>query len=527
MASHFRRDDAVLYFNPRTPEGMRYAQGSRRFVLWPALMYRVVAPEVRERRLDVLQKAILGLACAGKSSAEQIGHRLHIDTDLAAFILLALKSRGFIGPTGQATHSGRDLLEEETLQSHRLVTGHVFQDPWSGDLWPRFIQHLDYAELEQNAKSGFPDIVLGTKGAPRRHTAFMVMPEQVPHHPLPSAAEILRASQRHQSSVRRSGDRGPVATSDDALSRAAQGVLGLISHVDEEPANVFVTSFIFTPEGNDDLDEAVDWYACDPFGVGLSPALRKALEREVRASEHLHAVLDGLLGSSLDHHIEAQHRAMESFRALAVERIEREMVVGAGDLPYYEQLVDLECARVEAELHGESFPRYKIRELLGTARRALEGAFNTILTQHPPQQVWRRVYADHKPVHDTHYCRDVYEASARLIGFASPIPARFANVKPNHVKAACYPEGSWRLRAAIIAAVLSARDDAAHPLHAAAANEPDLLPLLDSVIDVAGNAVHASMAPPSLDVALAAAADVQRAVHLLSGLGQRLANART
>ena len=44
MAALFQLDSPVLHFGPRMPAGVRYSQ--RKFLLWPALMYRVVAPEV-------------------------------------------------------------------------------------------------------------------------------------------------------------------------------------------------------------------------------------------------------------------------------------------------------------------------------------------------------------------------------------------------------------------------------------------------------------------------------------------------
>ncbi len=56
MAALFQLDSSVLYFGPRLPSGVRYSQ--RKFLLWPALMYRVVAPEVRPRLVNILQKAV-------------------------------------------------------------------------------------------------------------------------------------------------------------------------------------------------------------------------------------------------------------------------------------------------------------------------------------------------------------------------------------------------------------------------------------------------------------------------------------
>lgn len=519
MALLFRREAPVLHFGPRLPRDMRWKE--RRFVLWPALMYRVVAPEVRDRRLNVIQKAVLGMCRAGTTNVQRIGERLHIHADLAAIVYLELRERRLLGANGLPTEKGRELFEEETLESSRLVTGHVFQDPWSGDLWPRFIDRLDYVELQQNPRSGFPDLVLGSKGKPRRERAFMVLPGELAIPAVPGALEIIRATLRHRSALRRA-EAYEAADEDDTSAIAGSVALQRVALVDDQPTPVFVTSFLYLPESGDG-----EWHACDPFGLGVSPALRRALEREMRTSAPLRSVLENMIGRSLDEQVEAQQRWVGEVRAAAIGNLEKALTVNARDLPQYEDLVALEYAHVEAGLLGASCPEHKLRELLGAARRALEGTFRAIFDRHPPQQVWRRVYTDRRPVEDEAYCQGVYEASARAVGFRVPLPEALARVKPNHVKAACYPDGGWRLRGAIVAAVLAARDDRAHPLRRAAALEPRLLELLDDVARKAGGAVHAGVERLLLESVLPVVADVHRAVGLLSGLGQPLDSART
>ena len=524
MALLFKREAPVLHFGPRLPKdpstNQRMRWSERRFVLWPALMYRVVAPEVRDRELNVLQKAVLGMCRAGTTNVQRIGDRLHIHPDLAALIYLELQERGLLGSNGLPTEKGRELFEEETLDARRMVTGHVFQDPWSGDLWPRFVEKLDYVELQQNA-NGFPDLVLGSKGKPRRERAFTVLPGDLALPPAPGASDIVRVTRRHRSALRRS-ESYESADEDDTFAHAGSVVLERVSLVDDRPTPVFVTSFMYLPEAG---DLAGEWHACDPFGLGVSPTLRRALEREMRSSSGLRSVLEGMIGRSLDEQIQDQQRWAAEIRAMAINNVEKALSISARDLPQYEDLVALEYAHVEAELLGDSCPDHKLRALVGDARRALEATFGAILQRHPPRQVWRRVYTDRRPVEDDAYCQGVYEASAKAVGFHVPLPEALARVKPNHVKAACYPDGNWRLRGAIIAAVLSARDDRAHPLRRAAAQEPKFLELLDGVAR-AGGAVHAGAERPSLQSVLPVVADVHRAVGLLSGLGQPLDSAR-
>ena len=520
MALLFRREAPVLHFGPRLPKDMRWSQ--RRFVLWPALMYRVVAPEVRDRQLNVLQKAVLGMCRAGVTTVDRIGERLHIHPDLAEVIALELHRRGLLGTNGLPTERGRQIFEEETLEANRLVTGHVFQDPWSGDLWPRFIEKLDYVELQQNPNSGFPDLILGSTGKPRRERAFMVLPGDLALPPAPGASEIVRATRRHRSALRRS-ESYEIADEDDTFTHAGSLALDRVSLVDDRPTPVFVTSFIYLPEAG---DLAGEWHASDPFGLGVSPTLRRALDRELRSSTGLRAVLENMIGQSLDKQIETQQRWASEIRAMAIYNVDKALSVSARDLPQYEGLVALEYAHVEAELLGESCPEHKLRDLLGAARRALEGTFNAIFIRHPPNQVWRRVYNGRRPVEDDVYCQGVYEASAKAVGLRIPLPQALARMKPNHVKAACHPDGGWRLRGAIVAAVLAARDDTRHPLRRAATKEPALLELLDRVATKAGDAVHGGAERHSLPSVLPVVADVYRAVGLLSGLDQSLDTAR-
>lgn len=515
MALLFRREAPVLYFGPRLPKDMRWRQ--RRFVLWPALMFRVVAPEVRDRQLNVLQKAVLGMCRAGITTSERIGARLHIHADLAEFIARELFQRGLIAANGLPTEKGRDLFERETLEASRMVTGHVFQDPWTGDLWPRFVERLDYVELEQNPVNGFPDLVLGSKGRPRRERAFMVSPRSVALPPAPGASEIIRAVRRHRAALRRA-ETYEFSDGDDPLPHEGSVALERVTLVDDEPTPVFVTSFMYLAES---ADLAGEWHATDPFGLGVSPLLRRALEREMSSHLGLRTVLESMIGQSLDEQVEAHQRIAGEIRAMAVTNVEAALTVSARDLPHYETVVALECAKVEAELLGISCPEHKLRDLLGAARRVLEATFGVIFDRHPPGDVWRRVYTDRGPVQDRTYCHGVYEASAKAVGFNVPLPEPLARVRPNHVKAACYPGGGWRLRGAVIAALLAARDDARHPLRLAAAREPKLLNCLEKIASKAGDAVHAGEQRLSTSSVLPVVADAHRAVGLLFGIDHR------
>jgi hypothetical protein len=510
MASSFRRDDPILHFGPRLSAELRWSQ--RRYLLWPALMYRVVAPEVRERKLNVIQKAVLGMCRAGTTSAERIGSRLRIHTDLAALVLVELQEQGALGRNGIPTQKGRELFEDEALKSHRLVTGHVFQDPWNGELWPRFVERLDYVELHDNL-SGFPDLVLGSKGKPRRERAFMCLPGDLAIPPAPQPSEVLRAARRHRSALR--GAASLEANDDEnPQPREDAATIERVSLVDDHPTPVFLTSFVFIPETGNIVGE---WFAADPFGLGSSPALRKAIDREILTSALLSKMVESMFGESLDSQLEKQRRWTADVRTQAIMNVDRAFSVNVRDQPNYSDLVDLEYARVEVDLLRIECPQHKLRDLLGAGRKVLEGTIRAIAERHPPRDAWRRLYSKGRPVEDRDYSAGVYESSAKAIGFHMPLPKALAGVIPQHVKGVCSGQ-TWRLRAAIVTAVLAARDDLSHPLRRAATEEPALLSHLDNVASAAGEALHAGTGDLEIDSVLRVIAAVQRAVGLLTGL---------
>jgi len=515
MAALFQLDAPVLHFGPRLPGGVGYSQ--RKFLLWPTLMYRVVAPEVRPRRINILQKAVLGMCRAGVTSPPRIGEKLRIHQDLAELIMKELLQRGLIKADGLPTAAGNEVFEDEALDMRPPVTGHVFQDPWSGELWPRFVQHLDYVELDRR-EGGFPDLILGTKGKPRRERAFMCRPVDDAMPPSPDVRQILRATYRHKSALRNS-ESFEVPEGDEHLALNVETALQRISLVDDVPTPVFLTTFIYLAEN----ENTGDWHACDPFGLGESPTLRRAVEREVAFHPRLRAAIEGLIGSSLDAQAEKQRKWIAELRELANSNLETKFTVNVRDLPAFEELLQLEMAYLDAELLGEACPEQRLRDLLGAARRALESTFRSIASKFPPGDVWRHVYYKDKagrdrPVQDQAYVSDVYEVCAVNLGLTVPLPKAIQGTRPNHLRAACFESG-WRLRGAIVASIMAAINFPSHPLVLAAKRCPELIEDLDEVASKAGEAIHAGDSVLDL-VGIAPVIElVYRSVAILGGIG--------
>lgn len=500
MAFDFTPESPALNFGPR-----HHARSSSpRFLLWPAWAYRVVAPRVRQRSLNVFQRAIMGLCRAGVYRVDAIAEQLSVHAELVAFILTELHDRGYLDTHGLLTEHGKRVLDDDFSEMHEMVAGYVFQDPWNGDLWPRFVESLHYCEREFD-ESGFPSVLLGRKGEPRRCRPFMVLPRAQISPSKPSAAQVVRAVAQHGKALRfKDAD----DQDDQPLGNfVASGVrISRVSFVEEEPQAVFLLTYLYVPKSE---AGATDWSACDPFGLGQSVRLRRRVEAFMHEDPRLFEVVNQLVGETLHAGSEDQQRWLEMIQREAGLEIDRRLTVGFRTHSTFRQMLELEAARQEMRLLDRDCPERKVNEVLRAGVKVLEAAFASIASTNPLGDIWHRVYVSrvdrrtgrpHRvPQQDRSVYAGTYEGAFRSLGFAAPIPEAFLNVKPGQVRSACEYGDSWRLRPLVTATALAAQRDPAHPLARAAARSPDLIAAIDEIATAGGGAGHAnadSVAPP-------------------------------
>ncbi|MFP4134272.1 MAG: hypothetical protein ACLFTJ_08970, partial [Halothece sp.] len=185
----FTQTTPILDYSPRLTQRSRKYQ----YLLCPVLSYRIVAPKKTSRELNILEKAILNLCRIGHYTAYEIGEILEIDPQLAALILSQLKeNQGCIDEQGNVTEKGEKTLKGIISAEEEMMGGYIFQHPLTGELYPRFLEQLIYAEVKFN-QGGFPDLVKGTTGRPDYERAFMPLPLNNLIISQPSSQEILKA----------------------------------------------------------------------------------------------------------------------------------------------------------------------------------------------------------------------------------------------------------------------------------------------------------------------------------------------
>ena len=485
MGMSFGPETPVLSYGPRAhanPGG----RNDREWVCWPAWAFRVVAPEFWERPFNVLQKAVLGVLRASRLTATELGGRLGVHPELAAFVVGELQEQGRVDAGWEVTRRGADLLERESEESANLVPGWVFRDPWSGNLWPFVASSLvkhDARTVPGEAGAGWPLLDLGTTGSPWRQRAWMQLPPDGSGAEPPDAREIVRAALRHKRLERRRQHVG-IHLEEEIDDVNAPGLdLNRVSGIEPEPEPVFLVSFLYVPRDGDDGD----WHACDFFGRGSDPALRRLV---IRAAEHeetqgLARRLDRLLGLTPHGDFDTYRRAARSRERRAERLLERTLTIDIRHHAVAEPLMEMLDGWLELrELGGAAGQRHR-RDVLTSCRITLERLFREVARAWPLAGVADRLSGDRET--DVELLR----RTARDIGLTE-LPNTLSRVEKNQVRAVSDYEGSWRLRPLVVATLLRARYTQEHPLRSATERMPDVLERIEHVASLGGQAAHDS-----------------------------------
>lgn len=479
-STRFKRDDSVLWFNPRDHVGGASYQ-QRRYLLWPTWVYRVIAPSSENRRLNILQKAVLGLCNAGIFEVRRVADSLDIHPNLAKEIILELQQDGLVGSRGLPTDKGRETLQNETVnRGESMTVGHIFQDPTTGKLWPRFVQELNYAELHYEDE--YPRLVLGKKGKPFYKWTYQYLPQGLSEFfTQPNSRQIIDAVRQHKR-AKRYGVEWIVADDDytSYADKELEGRLQQVSLVDDYPQAMFLATYLYLDETDG------DWYVCDPFGFGPSLFLRRVVDKQIKeaTASGLRDQIQALLRRGLDTNLEdiAQwHQLLAQQAEIKVD----EHAPNARQIGIYQDLLAMETAYQEIETHQDNFSNMKADAVINTTRKILEALFANMLAEYPstqPSQIWKQIPSNHPA--------ETYNEIISQVGFKVPIPRNLSAVKKMKLKGVIEYSNAWNLRPLIISCLLIANESSNHPLREVASRQPDFLEILEELIDAGGKASH-------------------------------------
>lgn len=485
MAGGFSpKSTLVLYYGPQAPVRWR---GYPRYLLWPVYGFRVVAPKVRPTELNVFQKAVLRLCQVARTTPADINEQLLIDVDLASLILMDLRNRDWIDQYGVITPEGEELLalERGQLADYQLAFGWVFRDPGSGRLWPRFVESLQYADVERRSSSGFPHINVGSKGRPRSVRPFMHDQPRRYKDAVPTADEIMEAVERHRTALQ-IGSRHDEHQHPDEHEFASvweeSGSIEKISVISTAPQPLFVTTLTYVP----DSEIWHDWYACDPFLPGNSSRLlRDEIERSMESSVQLREEMERFISHALgtDGSVLSEGPADDDWiqDEIAEEQVRENLRSVALPDTLLEVLRPMERAYQDTT---PSTRQDELKDVLVKAGIVLERLFGYTLQEYPANGAHAGFLRNGRA-----YRAELLNELALKWGFQVPIPERFSRAPARGVRAAAEGRPST-LKCQVVAALLAARSHATHPLRSAATTAPDLLETLDGAITRRNRGAH-------------------------------------
>ncbi|MFC4998428.1 hypothetical protein ACFPIJ_11345 [Dactylosporangium cerinum] len=486
-------DARIVQFDP----GPRVAADSKVALLWPAWAYRVTAPVLQDRGIDLFQRAVLALCRAGVRQPDRMGPLLHLDPRLCTHIVDRARTAGLLDNAGDITQAGLLALRTgSTGDTPQWQVCYVFQDPFGQRLWPRTVERLTDAWLVGRTPTEAKIMVHGERGGFQRAT-FVMAPEGPPAWP--SAARVVEAASldhaersAHEQRQRERRNRQPPDTTPDTatavpdLDGDARPDLHRVAFVDE-PEPVLMLAFLTAehdpdpaPNEPDPADDEL--VAHDPFGLGPSKVLHDLVRRQARTDTHLAAILAELTAAGFE---QARQRAHHADLSL-VQQVQRRLVHEFGPAIR----ADADALAMMTDLDREHLSAGRDASLKRLAHQALamyEVLLPRLLHAHPlPQQTLDNYLAVGVKLR-----RAMLERTARDVGFeraddlfGSVTDSELTKTNDNPAKG--YVKGLMTL---CLLAVPAWPD---HPLRRLARQHPDLLGTLQVLNTLRNRSAHAN-----------------------------------
>ena len=471
----------VLNYGPK--EAHEHDWAERVHLVWPCTAWRIVAPLLSDRRINIFQKAVLGLCRTGSYPASEIAATLHLHPRLVEAIGFELVGFGWVDPiTWRPTPKGLAMLSEEESAMDSLVTGWVFQDPRSGDLWPFFSRQLQLQDTAPHPEPTRLVLLLGSADKPRKTYAWLLDSQASPGRP--SSEAVLTAIKRFRGREKLKGFMR-LATSglDEPLSGGSPDMLSRIAFISNQPEPVGLVTFGYLPSGG-----GLPPQICDPFGFGCADEMWRQLGRAAQQDQGAFAAQRELLRLAQVMDTPALEEQLARQRQGAETEVVDMLSLDIRAYPaVYQHLVDATHNLSLAEAAGGN-PQGQLASVMAFCRKALEALLKEVARLSPLTDAHRLLTGD------VPQDRATIDRIASGIGFSCPLPSQLqidkGGGKPNKglIERICKDIGQvFSLPSGVVATLLASSKDGTHPLRPAAVRDPALLIKMASIIAL-GNA---------------------------------------
>lgn len=162
---------------------------SRFSILWPAYEYTVLVfgHSPRETGLDPFERAVLGASAAGVVSIVEQSEILDLNPGFVAHLHERLMERGFLDDYSTPRQEHGAMADEDEI----LTAARIYQDPWSGSLWPRYVADDRRRTVPLSTDAGRLRVIIGTTGAPIELRS-LYLNRSLPTRTAPSSDDAVR-----------------------------------------------------------------------------------------------------------------------------------------------------------------------------------------------------------------------------------------------------------------------------------------------------------------------------------------------
>lgn len=477
----------ILRYDRRPPGG-----DSRVCLLWPAWAYRVTSPVLERRGLDLFERVTLALCQAGIRQPDRISELVGLKTPLCAHILDRAINSGHLDSRYDVTAQGREALRSgSSATTAEWQVCYVFEDPFTGDLWPRTVDQLREAHVLR-ADAASAELELGTAGRSDRAVARRVHPPgRRPQRP--SAARVVEAASadrtaRRVHQVRRYEQEVGLAPA--AVPDGLGGVRGAgplpeqYPELDRvaflaEPTPVYLAGFLRI-SGDDESDTAEAWAANDPFGLGTGDVFQSLVYRFGRAEGSLDEEINTRVLAQLTVARDRYQQADQELRAALERQLAHEFGPAVrGNRNAFDLMLEVDLA-IQLANRDEAIER-----AAHTALRLYEVLFSQMLVAYPLRRDQFDSFLHSRPLR-----RAMLEQSAQGLGFQH-VTALYANVRDDELTRTFDDPSHGFVKAMFPLALLAAPNHDDHPLRRMAAEQPDLPVTLTTLNALRNRAAHA------------------------------------
>ncbi len=365
---------------------------NRIFLCFPVLVYRVTAPILRVHHLNIFEKVVLGLCRAGVRQPAEIAARIHQHVELCTYVVTQLRDAKRLDEFGAPTPAGLQSISTGRLDEEpEIVVTHVFQDPFTGELWPRTVETLHYRPVRRICGSEV-ELRPTSSGHPEDNVACLVTCDEVrASEPTPERI-IAAVGAQHTAVIEHRAERFATAGRAPLAGFEAEQDLRALTDELTLPATEEIQRIVdvgapvaeyllcwLDADLSDEPEGGFAWVARDPFGLDPSQILERLVRLRLREDSGLTDAVEQLTAGSADQRRQHYQQSVRDVRRSA----EATLVSLLGEqIRSYPQALDLLLEVEDAVDRG--LVAAAVEKVAVEAYRVYEHLFRRIVAEHPP-----------------------------------------------------------------------------------------------------------------------------------------------